>query len=60
MNSAGSILCTQEAMEQAVQVFSEHVDNCNVTFKQEIMAKVKDLKRGDTQLLTERVSQFQW
>ena len=56
MNSAGSILCTQEAMDQAVMHFSEHVDTCNVTFKQEIMSKVKDLKRGDTQVLTERVS----
>ena len=57
MNSAGSILCTQEAMDHAVQNFAEHVDNCNVAFKQEIMSKVKDLKKGDTQLLTERVSQ---
>ena len=30
MTSAGTILCTQEAMDQAVMQFSEHVDNCNI------------------------------
>ena len=43
-------------MQVAVEEFSEHIENCNVSFKEQIMNKVKELKRGDTQLLTERVS----
>ena len=56
MTSHGTILCTAEAMQAAVEEFGEHIDNCNVSFKEQIMNKVKELKRGDTQLLTERVS----
>ena len=40
----------------AVEDFSEHVDHCNVSFKQAIMEKVKALKQTDETILTERVS----
>ena len=40
----------------AVEDFSEHVDQCNVSFKQAIMEKVKALKQTDETILTERVS----
>ena len=40
----------------AVEDFSEHVDHCNVNFKQAIMEKVKALKQTDETILTERVS----
>ena len=56
MTTSGTNLCTAEAMHLAVEEFAEHIDNCNVTFKEQIMNKVKQLKQGDTQLLTERVS----
>ena len=51
-----SIVNTMEAMQMAVEDFSEHVDTCNVSFKQHIMEKVKALKQSDTTILTERVS----
>jgi hypothetical protein len=56
MNSQVSIVHTVEAMQMAVEEFSEHVDGCNVSFKQCIMEKVKALKQSDTTILTERVS----
>ena len=56
ITTSGTRLCTAEAMHLAVEEFAEHIDNCNVTFKEQIMNKVKQLKHGDTQLLTERVS----
>ena len=31
-------------MHIAVEEFAEHIDNCNVTFKEQIMNKVKQLK----------------
>ena len=40
----------------AVEELGEHIDTCNVSFKQAIMEKVKALKQGDTTILTERVS----
>lgn len=40
----------------AVEEFSEHVDHCNVSFKNCVMEKVKALKQQDTTVLTERVS----
>jgi len=58
MTSHGTILCTQEANQAAVEEFSEHVDTCNVSFKHEIMHKVRELKKGDTQILTERVEEL--
>ena len=56
MASAVSIVNTVEAMQMATEEFSEHVDHCNVSFKQAIMEKVKMLKKTDTTILTERVS----
>lgn len=58
MASQVSIVNTVEAMQMAVEEFGEHVDHCNVSFKQNIMEKVKALKKTDTTLLTERVSQL--
>lgn len=58
MASAVSIVNTVEAMQMATEEFSEHVDHCNVSFKQAIMEKVKMLKKTDTTILTERVSAF--
>ena len=40
----------------AVEELGEHIDTCNVSFKQAIMEKVKALKQSDTTILTERVS----
>ena len=51
-----SIVHTAEAMQMAVEDFSEHIDHCNVSFKQAIMEKVKALKQTDETILTERVS----
>ena len=42
----------------AVEDFSEHVDHCNVSFKQCIIEKVKALKTTDTTVLTERVEEL--
>ena len=58
MASQMSIVNTIEAMQMAVEEFSEHVDHCNVTFKQQIMEKVKALKKTDTTTLTERVEEL--
>ena len=55
-----SIVHTAEAMQMAVEDFSEHVDHCNVSFKQAIMEKVKALKQTDETILTERVSSQDW
>lgn len=56
MASQVSIVNTVEAMQMAVEEFSEHVDHCNVSFKNCVMEKVKALKQQDTTVLTERVS----
>ena len=56
MASATSIVHTVEAMQMATEEFGEHVEHCNVSFKQSIMEKVKELKKTDTTILTERVS----
>ena len=56
MASQVSIVNTVEAMQMAVEEFGEHVDHCNVSFKQCIFDKVKALKKTDTTILTERVS----
>ena len=45
-------------MQNNIEELNEHVENCNMTFKQSIMEKVKELKRGDTQILTERVEEI--
>lgn len=42
----------------AVEEFSEHVENCNVAFKQCVFEKVKSLKKSDTARLTERVEEL--
>ena len=42
----------------AVEEFREHVEGCNVPFKQNIMEKVKALKKTDTVVLTERVEEL--
>ena len=55
-----SIVHTAEAMQMAVEDFSEHIDHCNVSFKQAIMEKVKALKQTDETILTERVSSQGW
>ena len=55
-----SIVHTAEAMQMAVEDFSEHIDHCNVSFKQAIMEKVKALKQTDETILTERVSSQDW
>ena len=55
-----SIVHTAEAMQMAVEDFSEHIDHCNVSFKQAIMEKVKALKQTDETILTERVSSKDW
>ena len=39
-----SIVHTAEAMQMAVEDFSEHVDHCNVAFKQNLFEKIKTLK----------------
>ena len=56
MASQVSIVNTVEGMQMAVEDFGEHVDHCNVSFKQFIMEKVKALKQSDETILTERVS----
>ena len=53
-----SIVNTVEAMQLAVEEFSEHVEHCNVSFKQCVMEKVKALKKTDTTVLTERVEEL--
>lgn len=53
-----SIVNTVEAMQLAVDEFSEHVEGCNVPFKQNIMEKVKVLKQTDVVTLTERVEEL--
>lgn len=45
-------------MQMAIEDFSEHVDHCNVSFKQQIIDKVKALKTTDTTVLTERVEEL--
>lgn len=56
--STTTIINTIEAMQANVEEFTEHVDTCNVGFKQQVMEKVKALKKGDTQVLTERVEEL--
>ena len=56
--SAISIVHTVEGMAMAVDDFSEHVDHCNVTFKQNLFEKIKSLKQNDTSVLTERVEEL--
>ena len=56
--SATSIVHTVEAMQMATDEFSDHVHHCNVNFKQAIMEKVKELKKTDTTMLTERVEEL--
>ena len=51
-----SIVNTVEAMQMAVEEFSEHVEHCNESFKDCVFEKVKALKAQDTTVLTERVS----
>ena len=51
-----SIVNTVEGMQMAVEEFSEHIDHCNISFKQCILEKVKALKQTDETILTERVS----
>jgi len=58
MASRVSIVNTVEAMHMAVEEFSEHVDHCNIAFKQCVMEKVKSLKKTDTTTLTERVEEL--
>lgn len=58
MASQMSIVHTVEAMQMAVEEFGEHVETCNVEFKQNIMEKVKALKKTDTTILTERVEEL--
>ena len=58
VNSQISIVNTVEAMQMAVEDFSEHIDQSNVSFKQTIMEKVKALKKTDTTVLTERVEEL--
>jgi len=58
MASHVSIVNTVEGMQVAVEEFAEHVDGCNINFKQNIMEKVKALKRTDTTTLTERVEEL--
>lgn len=54
--SVSTILNTVENIQAATEEFSEHVSLLNEKMKHEVLAKIKDLKRVDTQLLTERVS----
>ena len=56
--SHGTIINTVEAMQANVEDFTDHVETCNVQFKQQIMEKVVSLKKGDTQILTERVEEL--
>jgi len=56
--SHGTILNTVEAMQANVDDLTEHVETCNLNFKQQIMEKVISLKKGDTQILTERVEEL--
>ena len=58
MASAHSIVNTVERMKMAVEDFSEHVDHCNIGFKQCVMSKVKALKKTDETTLTERVEEL--
>ena len=44
MASSVSIVHTVEGMTMAVDEFSEHVDHCNVAFKQNLFEKIKTLK----------------
>lgn len=54
--SVSTILNTVENIQAAAEEFNEHITMLNSQFKQEVLAKIKDLKHADTQLLTERVS----
>ena len=56
--SHGTILNTVENMQANVEEFTDHIDACNRAFKDQIMEKVVTLKKGDTQLLTERVEEL--
>ena len=58
MASSVSIVHTVEGMAMAVEDFSEHVDHCNVSFKQNLFEKIKMLKQNDTSILTERVEEL--
>ena len=58
MASGTSIVNTVERMKIAVEDFSEHVDHCNIRFKQCVMSKVKELKNRDETTLTERVEEL--
>jgi len=51
-----TILNTVENIQAAAEEFSEHITTLNHRFKADLLAKIKELKRADTQLLTERVS----
>ena len=44
MASNVSIVHTVEGMAMAVEDFGEHVDHCNVSFKQNLFEKIKALK----------------
>jgi peptidoglycan hydrolase CwlO-like protein len=56
--SVSTILNTVENIQAATEEFQEHVAMLNEKMKHEVLAKIKDLKRADTQLLTERVRSF--
>ena len=58
MASNVSIVHTVEGMAMAVEDFGEHVDHCNVSFKQNLFEKIKALKQNDTSILTERVEEL--
>ena len=57
-HSVSTILNTAENIQEAANEFSEHISDLNITFKNEIVKKIKDLKRADTQLLTERIEEL--
>ena len=58
IQSAVSIVNTADAMRQTVEELAEHVDHCNIAFKNCVMTKVKALKQSDTTRLTERVEEM--
>ena len=45
-------------MQANAEELTDHVEQCNVTFKKQVMEKVVCLKKGDTILLTERVEEL--
>ena len=54
--SVSTILNTVENIQAATEEFQEHIALLNEKMKHEVLSKIRDLKRADTQLLTERVS----